>query len=75
MFPKKMFRGGIQFKFVSGFIINLVYDLLKNIVICCQPTRRNNKGMATYTGFPALTAVGRYLLCVVIGSFDCIRER
>lgn len=74
MFPK-CFGGGIQFKFVRGFIIYLVYDLLKNIVTCSQLIRRNNKGMATYPGFPALTAVCRYLLCVVIGSFDCIRER
>ena len=69
MFPK-CFRGGIQFKFVRGFIIYLVYDLLKNIVTCSQLTRRNNKGMATYTGFPALTAVCGYLLCAVIGSFN-----
>lgn len=69
MFPK-YFGGGIQFKFVGGFIIYLVYDLLKNIVTCCQLIRRNNKGMATYTGFPALTVVCGYLLCAVIGSFN-----
>lgn len=30
MFPK-YFGGGIQFKFVRGLLIYLMYDLLKNI--------------------------------------------